>query len=65
MKLNEDLYAVVRPDGSVAGNGDGPCLHKSPRWATDDATDSFVQSRNGGVPLRVARVRLVEVEEAK
>ena len=63
MKLNEDIYAVVTPDGFIAGDGGGLILTSDKELAETDAADSRIANLNGG-NVRAVKVRIVPVESS-
>ncbi len=64
MKLNEKLYAVVKGDGTIAGDGEAMILESRHDEAQELAVADWIIKLNGGGPLRVAEVRIVEVRPA-
>ena len=69
MKLNEPFYAIVKPNGEVAG--DGEChLTANSREALEPELRPGLQFRwlcdvNQCDTFRIARVRLIEDQEDK
>ena len=71
MRVNHDLWAIVRHDGAIAGDGESSCIYSR----LEDAQEAlkpdgpvnfkgFLESINGS-PLRIAHLWLVEATEAQ
>jgi hypothetical protein len=66
VKLNEELYAIVKPDGDVAGDGESSCIYLTRESAESALRNDnianfgdFLRSINGTDDLRIVRCKLV------
>ncbi len=62
MKLGQEMFAVVADDGTIETAG-GDSLNETEHGAGCDMT--WIRAKYPNLNFRIARVKLVEVEERK
>lgn len=64
MTIGDELFAIVKPDGTVAGDGECPCLYSSKEMADDElwAMGDYLRGMNHCNDLRVIPVRLIAAD---